>query len=128
MVIPTTALKLDQPLDPSDVDLFGLDISQGVQGVAPFPILAPGENVASFNMAPLPESVALGFAIKSGNGYSLPTLVGRRVSFWPEIVDAMKESPLFDTPKLIGIVVTITTDAVPPRVKQRTFTLEYQHQ
>lgn len=123
MAIPTSAVKLAQPLDPADVDFFGVDISQGPQGVTPFPILAPGEGVASFTVQPQPEAVAAGLIIKSGGGYPPAAIVGLTLSLYLAVDPAKQGASGFDAGMLLGIELTITTTATPPRVKQRTFTV-----
>jgi hypothetical protein len=123
MVIPTSATKLPQDLDPFDVDWFGVDISRGVQGVTPFPILAPGENVAAFTVQPQPEAVDAGLIIMSGNGYPQAAIVGTTLSIYLAVAEAKQSNSKFDVGMLLGIELSITTDAVPPRKKQRTFTV-----
>lgn len=117
MPLPSTAPVFERLLDPTDIDVFKILLSQGASDED---LLAPGENVDSYTLTLSPEAVTAGLLIKSGGGYAT-TLAGLEVTFWLEVDSDDQASPLFDGSGMtLGIELTIDTTSSPPRRKQRT--------
>jgi hypothetical protein len=83
-------------------------------------ILQTGESVASFTVALTAEAIAAGLQINTTSGYST-LLVGNVITFWVSVISGSQSSAVFIGAGLtIGIEITVTTNANPARVKQRT--------
>jgi len=129
MAIPPNALSIKQPMDPADVLDFAIVLTQGPPDAATPPFLLDGESVASFTLALTPEAIAAGLQIKTGDGYPAPVLAGLDVFFWLAVDPAMQGLPIFAGAGVpLAIELTATTDATPPRVKQRTLTVTVANQ
>lgn len=127
MPLPKDAVVFPEALDPADTLDFYLTLSQGAQDASPPPILLTGESVASMMLAPTAEAVAAGLTIKSGGGYPAPAVDTSNVlSFWAGVVSGQQNASVFDDGVDCGVVLTITTNNNPPRVKQRTMVIRVQ--
>jgi len=127
MAIPPTAKGLDNPLDPSDVDFYGLDISKvGVDLGEKFPLLLAGETVASFTLALTAEAIAAGLYIRTDAGREV-TLSGLSVTFWLSIVEAMQGNAMFNAAGMVlAMELTVVTSG--GRTKQKTATVKVVQQ
>ena len=129
MANPPNAQAIRQPMDPSDVLDFRGTLTQDEASASPPPFLLTGESVASFTLALTPEAIAAGLQIKTGDGYPPPVLAGLDLVFWLAVDPAMQGSPIFAGAGVpLAIELTATTDATPPRVKQRTLTVTVANQ
>jgi hypothetical protein len=128
MPVPASAPAFEQPVDPSDVQEFVVTLSQGALDTKPAPFLITGEAVASFVLAVSVEAAAAGLSIRSDSGYA-PTCVGNKITFWPVIAAGQQSATIFDGDGVrLGVDLTITTNNVPPRIKQRTLVLRVAQQ
>jgi hypothetical protein len=117
MTLPLNAKAFTAQMDPADVLDWQVTLSQGSTGLE---ILQVGESVANFTVALTAEAIAAGLQINTTSGYST-LLVGNVISFWISITSGSQGSAAFTGAGLtIGIEISITTNANPARVKQRT--------
>jgi hypothetical protein len=101
---------------------------QGKPDAAPRPLLLTGEGVASYALALTPEAVAAGLTLHDSAPYPI-TLTGNQLKLWLEVAPDMRGSPIFDgAGVIVGIELTITTTATPPRRKQRTALVRISNQ
>jgi hypothetical protein len=123
MAIPTNAKKLDQPLDPSDMDLYKAIITQrGVDTAEAFPLLEVGQSVADFTLTLTAEAVAAGLMILHDAGREI-VRVNNEVFFWLAVDEAMRALPVFDGAGIIlPMELTVWTAPDPARRKQKTIT------
>ena len=129
MAIPTTAKKLDQPLDPSDMGLYSIVVTQrGVDTAEKFPILEVGQSVESFTLTLGAEAVAAGLIIMQDQGREI-VRVANEVFFWLMVDPAMRSLPAFDGAGLeLPMELTVKTAPEPSRTKQKTVTAKVQQQ
>ncbi|WP_281823094.1 hypothetical protein [Sphingobium sp. BS19] len=112
-------------MDPTDILDFYFEISQGD---ATGDILMTGEEIASFTLGTTAEATAGGVRIMS-DGVRAPIADGRIIRFWMDVDPTTQSSTIFDSRGiLVGIVLTITTDADPLRKKQRTVGIRVANQ
>jgi hypothetical protein len=117
MTLPLNAKAFSAQMDPADVLDWQATLSQGSTGLE---MLQVGESVVSFAVALTAEAIAAGLQINTTNGYAT-LLVGNVISFWVSVLSGSQASAVFMGAGLpVGIEITITTDANPARVKQRT--------
>ena len=118
MAIPSTAVAFGQPMDPQEELDFQIDVAG---------LLEVGEDVASsgWTLAVLAESAALGLTIMTGSGRD-PSfdIVTDKLRFWLKIDIAFQTNAAWDgAGTSLGLVLTATTNSVPARKRQRTFTV-----
>lgn len=121
MTIASSATPLSQPIDPRDVDYFGLKITQ-VGDELPSgrePILEADEVVTSYTLTMGIEAIAAGLKILDGD--KAPFLSDRLLVFWLEIEDGMEADPVFYVGLTLPIELTVVTSK--GRTKQRTATV-----
>ena len=125
MPLPEAAQLIPQPLDPSDLVDFQLDLIGGDR-----PMLEEGEQVASYTFAVLPEGVALGLQIENQAPYVPALLEGNTaLQFWLSVDEEMRSSSAFREPGVkLGLELTVMTNNVPPRRRQRTIAVEVVNQ
>jgi hypothetical protein len=110
MAIPEEAKVFLESLDPTDILDFQIDLA---------PILEIGEGITSCTATLPTESVLLGLEIKTTAGYAT-TLTGTILRIWLGIIPAEQANSAFVAGVTLPIIITVTTNATPPRVKQRT--------
>jgi hypothetical protein len=117
MTRPLNAKAFVAQADPADVLDWQITLSQGSTGLE---TLQPGESVASFTVALTAEAIAAGLQINTTSGYAT-LLVGNVITFWLSVTSGVQASTVFSGAGLaVGVEITITTNANPARVKQRT--------
>lgn len=125
MANPPNAIIVPRPISPNDTEHFTLTLTRGSTGVE---LLNPGENVASFEASVTAEGAAAGLEMLDGGGYST-TIEDLTLSFWATVNPANQVDPAFTGAGLsLGIEFTFTTDATPPRVKQKTVVIQVAKQ
>lgn len=126
MAIPTTAKALSQPLDPADIDYYGLIVTQAGTDTDPFPILNAGETITSYTLALPAEAVAAGLIIRADAGREM-TLVGNALMFWLSIDPSLASSSIFDGAGVtLPLELTVNTSGL--RRKQKTSTITVKQQ
>ena len=126
MAIPTTAKALSQPLDPADIDYYGLIVTQAGTDTDPFPILNAGETITSYTLALPAEAVAAGLIIRADAGREM-TLVGNALTFWLSIDPSLASSSIFDGAGVtLPLELTVNTSGL--RRKQKTSTITVKQQ
>lgn len=124
---PASAVTFAGFLDPNEEMDFILNCSS---------ILEVGEEIASYTLTLLSEAVALGVTIMSGSGRDDALITGSSefddntaVKLWLEIDDAYKTNAAFNDPGTsLGMEITIVTNSVPARTRQRTALVKVIHQ
>lgn len=111
MTIPATAIAFLDPMDPSDVRDYVLDLGQ---------LLEEGEAFTDIVVAAYPESTALGFEIRSDGAYAPAELSNSQVRLWFQVAAPNRSDPVWDSGKQCAIEATAVTDSIPPRTYQRT--------
>jgi len=125
MAIPPNAKAMSRPMDPADLVDFQVVLSQGSDDNS---FLTPSESVASYTVALTAEAIAAGLVINTTGGYAT-TLVGNTITFWLSVSSGQQSSASFAGSGLIlGIELTVTTNSVPARTKQRTVTVNVAQQ
>ena len=125
MPIPDGAIELAAPMDSREVLEYLFPMS---------PVLEFDEAIdpADWNLALLPEAVALGMEIRSGDPLrSDPKLVeeNKTVFAWFSIDPAFRGNVAFQGGGApMPMEVTLTTTAVEPRERQRTFVIRVKEQ
>jgi hypothetical protein len=119
MPLPTDALKLNEPLDPRDIEKFTIIVSKSGIHQVPFPTLDPAENIGGYVFAPDAAAVALGLRIKNETPYHT-TLSGLFLNFTLEIAPEMQGLPIWTKGAELGLSLGIESDDEAPRVKWRT--------
>lgn len=113
MSIPQDAVVFEEVMDPEDLMEYEADMT---------PLLDEGTEITSFTIALLPDAVLAGVGIKTGGAYTAGLILANKgILFWLEVNEADREDPAFDAGFKVGVVVTVNTNHVPPRRRQRTF-------
>jgi len=87
-------------------------------------LLEDNEAVDTFTLALYPEAIALGLEIKSGGGYDEST-DGDNITVWFEIDELFWDDVAYDGDGAgLAMELTLVTDNVPPRRRQRTLVLQ----
>jgi hypothetical protein len=125
MANPPNAISITRPMDPADIEQFFVTLTQGSTGAE---VLNTGESVASYTLALTAEAIAAGLQIKTGSGYAT-NLTGLVLSFWLAVNSANQADAAFSgTGLTLGVEWTITTNASPARVKQKTIVVQVAQQ
>ncbi len=127
MPIPEKAVRIPQPLDPSDVENFTLTISKAGLHPAKFPILDAGEDVADYDLALQAEAIALGVRIKNEAPH-FTYISGQLLNFTLYVVPEKRALAVFNKGVEIGLELTVRTDADAWREKQRTVAIMVKQQ
>jgi hypothetical protein len=108
--IPKTTTIFAQPMDPADKIDFIINCSD---------VLETDESIATFTLALRPEASALGLQLGT-DVYAASVLEGKRIRVWLSI-DPQKQGDLaFESGAVLPFEVTINSNSVPPRRRQRT--------
>lgn len=111
MPIPKNTLVFEETMDPSDLIDFVIDCA---------PLLESGEDVASYALTLPAESLLLGLTLETTNPYQTE-LVNKKLRFWTSIALDKRANTIFDNDgTVLPIEVSITTNSIPPRRRQRT--------
>jgi hypothetical protein len=110
MAVPSGAKIFEEPLDPYDVVDFQVDLN---------PLLETGESITAYTISVPTESSLLGLEVKTTDGYTT-SLSSNIVQFWLGILLAEQANAAFNTSATLPIEISITTNSVPARKKQRT--------
>lgn len=118
MALPKEPIYLGEPMDPADLADYEAEFT-----------LEPGSEIASYVIATMPEAALVGLSVKQDMAYQ-PVLINgvtannNVVRFWLEVDPLDREDAAFSGEGVtLGVVITATTNSVPPRRKQRTFTV-----
>jgi hypothetical protein len=114
MAVPADAQVFEEPLDPTDIVDFEIDLG---------PLLETGEAIASQTVTVPTESSVLGLEIKTTGGYST-ILTGNILRIWLGVLVGEQQNAAFATGVTLPIEITVTTDSTPPRRKQRTVAVQ----
>lgn len=114
MAIPAEAKIFLEPLDPTDITDFQLNLSG---------LLESGESIASQTLSVPTESSLLGLEIKTTGGY-VTTLAANILTIWLGILIAEQGNAAFVAGVTLPIEITVITNSTPPRKKQRTFAVK----
>lgn len=114
MAIPASAVSFTGVLDPHEVLDYLIPLG---------PVLEEGETATTYSLDLLPEAVALGLTIMSGDGRDHALVQdGTAISMWLTIDDAFVADPAFDgAGTALPMQFTIETNSNPSRTRQRTF-------
>lgn len=125
MPTPPTAKSFSAPLDPHEEIDWVLNCAD---------LLEANEQIDSYSLTLLAESVALGLTIMSGSGRDDTTIAingaaAKGVLFWAEIDAAYEENSAFDgAGTSLPIELEIVTNSTPARTRQRTFLMKVVQQ
>lgn len=123
MPLPTVVFKVPQSIDPSDIENITLRISKAGVDSERFPLLDAGENIAQYELALTAEAIAVGLRIKDEAPY-FTNLSGLLLNFTIDVDPAKRSLPIFNKGVTVGIELTVLTDAIAPRRKQRTIAIK----
>jgi hypothetical protein len=111
MAIPPNAKAHSQPMDPSDIKDWTIDVAG---------LLQAGEAVASWTLDRSVEAIAAGLLLPTTGGYS-KTLAGNKITYWTQVDPAQQSNAAFDGAGIsLPLLLTITTNSSPARVHQKT--------
>lgn len=123
MALPPTAKAITQAMDPSDIDVFEVTLGQGIDE-----LIMPGEAVESFTFAVTAEAAAAGLRIMTEDSRA-PTLTGLVLRFWLAIDPSMLGAAAFSGVGIdLGLELTLKTNSVPFRTKQKTIVVKVAQQ
>lgn len=108
MAIPKAALVWSEPMDPTDVLDYQIDISP----------LLEGNTLASYTLVPGIEAELLG--LKIGTGQYVPSIKDNIITLWLSIDPAQQGSVTYNAGANLPVVLTLTTSSTPARTRQRT--------
>jgi hypothetical protein len=144
MALPENAKLLPRPMDPADrVDyVANADPDQTDLDTGEVPLLAETETISSYTLTMSAEGAALGVTISQGGvgepgaAPSLISIVGgsettgaTAVKFWLYVDPAFQDNAAFDgTGTYVGITLTINTNSLPSRRRQRTLIVQVAQQ
>lgn len=114
MAIPALAQIFEASMDPADEVDWVLDFSD---------LLEPGEQVLVYTLELMAEAIALGLEIMTGGDRDHQLIESdTALLFWLRVADGYKLNVAFDGQggTTLPIVVTIITNSVPARTRQRT--------
>jgi len=118
MAVPTSATKFKTPMDPAEILDFQIQLRSDAD-----PLLEDGESIATYTLTLYPEAVALGLNVKSGGGYD-PVEDGETITVWFDFDVGSQTDVAFDgNGSTLAMELTVITDNVPARKRQRTLTL-----
>lgn len=129
MTIPPTAFYSREVMDPKEV----LDWVLNVGPTSAHPLLEPGEAIESWTLVLSAESVAAGLSIMSGGSREAHPLIGAEaaaaglpdntaIKLWLQIADGYQLDPMFSgSGTALSMELTIVTNSVPSRTRQRTY-------
>lgn len=103
-------------MDPKDLLDYEADLA---------PYLPDGQTIAAYTLALYPDATLAGVSIRDDGAY-VPTLIdaSTAIHFWLEVAPGNQEDAAFDSTGLtVAIAVTIETNSVPLRRRQRTWTV-----
>jgi len=123
MPLPPDALRLPETLDPFDIEKYTVTISKAGVTQATYPILDANENVAEYSLGLTAEAIAVGLRILDESPY-YTTLSGLLVNFALSVDESMQNLPIFTKGIEVGIELTVLSDAIAPRRKQRTLAVK----
>lgn len=111
--MPAAVIKFVWPeaLDPSELLDYEIDWSS---------ILIDGEEIASYLVEVPAESLLYGLQVGVPGGYATTVTNGTVMRIWVSVAVGSRNDPDFITGITLPIEVTVTTDATPPRIRQRT--------
>lgn len=113
MTIPTDAVVFAEVMDPADLMEYEANMTD---------LLDNASAITSFTIALLPDAILAGVQIKSGAAYDPGlVLVNKAIDFWLEVQVADRENVAYTAGIRVGVVITINTNHVPARRRQRTF-------
>jgi len=115
MAIPASTSVWPEMMDPYDILDFVVDCSG---------MLEPNELIASHTISLLAEASALGLVINTTSPYATTVESGTSIRVWFSILPAEQGNPAFNTSATLPMELVITTNAVPPRRKQRTLAVK----
>lgn len=110
MATPADAKIFLEPLDPHEILDYSINLA---------PLLEAGETISAHTVVACPESVLLGLEVKTTGGYAT-TLTSNVLKFYLGIATVEQANAMFNTGVTLPLEISITTNAVPPRKKQRT--------
>lgn len=128
MALPPNAKVWTQEMDPADV----VDYQAALAGTDG--LLEESEQIASFTLTMSAEGAALGVTISEGGvgeGGAAPSRIDSNtgVLMWLYVDDAFQDDTAFDgTGISVGITLTVVTNSLPARTRQRTLVLKVAQQ
>lgn len=115
-------------LDPSDLRDFYADFGESDADGNP-PVLAVGEKIDTYTVLPSEKAAEFGLEVAQSGAYAhSKTNEDRTIKMWLSVTEANRGACDFDQGIALGVEVSITTDSVPPRIFQRTWTVIVRHQ
>jgi hypothetical protein len=115
MAAPPSTFVFKAEMDPAEILDYEIQLKEGAQN-----LLEDTEQAASYTLTLYPEAVALGLTLKAGGGYD-PTNDGANITVWLEVSGGFQTDPAFDGSGVqLAMELTVITDNVPPRKRQRT--------
>jgi len=118
MVVPASATKFKTAMDPAEILDYQIKLKDPADK-----LLEDAESIASYTLTLYPEAIALGLNIKTGGGYD-PTEDGETITVWFDFDAGVLTDPAFDgNGATLAMELTVITDNVPARKRQRTLTL-----
>jgi hypothetical protein len=144
MALPPNAKILTRQMDPADVVDFVANASPDPAGLDQdeVPLLEDSEIITSYTLTMSPEGAALGVTIStggSGEGGAAPSLIAivggsqttgaTAVKFWLYVDATFQDNAAFDgTGTYIALTLTVNTNSIPSRRRQRTIVVQVAQQ
>ena len=117
MAQPSAPFEFKVPMDPAELLDFEIKLRDSPQ------LLEVDEQYTDWTLTLYPEAAALGLQILVDPPYA-PVTDGINITGWFQVLEADQENPIFDGDGVkMDMELSITTDNVPPRKRQRTLRL-----
>ncbi len=118
MAIPTTAFKFSVIMDPAEKLDYQIRLKDAGKE-----ILEPNESIDTYTLTLYPEATALGLSILTLGDYA-PFHDGTNITIWLEVAEAFRLNAAYDGGGVaFGMELTVNTNNVPARRRQRTLTI-----
>lgn len=118
MAIPLNAFQFKAPMDPAERLDYQIKLKSGE-----LTLLESTELIASYTLTLYPEAIALGMSVMSTGSYA-PSDDGESIKVWFEFNASYYTNAAFSgTGSVLAMELTVVTNSVPARTRQRTVTL-----
>ena len=123
MPVPSDAFKFGAAMDPAEI----LDYRINLRDAAT-KLLEDTENIASYTLTLYPDAVLAGLNIMSGSGRD-PVMGNDYINVWFDFDVGSQTDPMYDGSGVsLAMELTVITNSVPSRKRQRTIVLGVKQQ
>lgn len=104
-------------LDPSDHLDYVAEFATGNK-----PVLETGEKIATYSLELSAAAIEAGLVVDTAGEFAHEKIDDdKSVKLWLSVDEAKRNDPRFVRGLKLGVIITIETDSMPPRTRQRTW-------